>query len=102
MAGHGKQRQIQAMGHVLDEAGLTAAGRALDQHRHAVLPGLLEQHFFVAQGLIERRSPPGIDFDDFFRRIHDRHLTGIVHACTLPAGRYTPQAVCGHRLIAVK
>ncbi|MNI35378.1 hypothetical protein D3C73_894010 [compost metagenome] len=53
MTGHRVQRQVQAMRHVLDEAGLAAAGRAFDQHRHAVVPGLLEQHLLVAQGLVE-------------------------------------------------
>ncbi|MNG07599.1 hypothetical protein D3C84_909090 [compost metagenome] len=53
MAGHGVQRQFQAVGHVLDEAGLAAAGRAFDQHRHAVMPGLFEQRLLVVLGLIK-------------------------------------------------
>src|SRR5690606_10514591 len=55
MAGHGVQRQAQAVRHVLHETGLAAAGRSLDEDRHAMFPGLLEQGFFVTQGLIERR-----------------------------------------------
>ncbi|MNH16525.1 hypothetical protein D3C79_761710 [compost metagenome] len=53
VAGHGVQRQVQALGHVLDEAGLATTGGAFDQHRHAVAPGLFEQRQFVALRLVE-------------------------------------------------
>jgi len=72
MAGHGVQRQIQPMRHVLHEAGLAAAGRALDQHRHAVLPGLLEQLLLVAQRLVEgrvRRAGGSRDFNRIHRQV---------------------------------
>jgi hypothetical protein len=50
VAGHGVQRQAEARRHVRDEARLAAAGRALDQQRQAVLPGVLEDLHLVAGG----------------------------------------------------
>ena len=43
VAGDRVQRQAQPVRHVGDEAGLAAAGRALEQQRQAVAPGELEQ-----------------------------------------------------------
>ncbi|MNT08003.1 hypothetical protein D3C72_1427280 [compost metagenome] len=76
MTGDGIQRQAQTVRHVLHEASLAAAGRAFDQHRHAVLPGLLEQRLFVTQGLVEGRGMHGCGFDWIHGRIHYEYLTG--------------------------
>ena len=48
VAGDGVQRQPEPRRHVGDEAGLAAAGRALEQQRQAPPPGMLEQRAFVA------------------------------------------------------
>ena len=50
MAGHRDQRPPQAPGHVLDEARLAAAGRALEQDRQARGIGGLEDLDLVADG----------------------------------------------------
>ncbi|MCY1426671.1 hypothetical protein D9M71_424950 [compost metagenome] len=54
VAGHGVQRQVQALGHVLDETGLATAGGAFDQHRQAVAPGLFKQRQLIALCLVEK------------------------------------------------
>ncbi|MNZ83326.1 hypothetical protein D3C78_1020490 [compost metagenome] len=54
VAGHAVQRQSQAVRHVLHEARLAAPGRPLEQHRQAMLPGLLEDLHLVTHGHIER------------------------------------------------
>ncbi|MNE54644.1 hypothetical protein D3C80_1494370 [compost metagenome] len=66
VARHGVQRQVQAVGHVLDEAGLATARGALDQDRHAVSPGLLEQRLLIIQRLVE-------GFDRVFARLATVH-----------------------------
>ena len=53
VAGHGKQRQAEARGHVGDEAGLAATGGALDEQGQTVLPGVLEDLDLVRGGLVE-------------------------------------------------
>ncbi|MNO83201.1 hypothetical protein D3C76_744960 [compost metagenome] len=50
MAGHGMQRQLQTMRHVLHEAGLAAAGRPLEQYRQAMSPGLFEELHLIPHG----------------------------------------------------
>src|SRR3546814_3377263 len=69
------QRQVQPVRHVLHEAGLAAAGWTLDQHRHAMLPGLPEEHLFVAQRLVERDITRA---DQVLGRVHWQYLTAAV------------------------
>ncbi|MNE79604.1 hypothetical protein D3C80_1761050 [compost metagenome] len=103
MTGDGIQRQAQTVRHVLHETSLAAAGRAFDQHRHAVLPGLLEQRLFVTQGLVEGRGMHGCGFDWIHGRIHNEYLTGVIdHAYTLPATRRQAQVFWRLELITVK
>ena len=53
VAGHGVQRQVQAVRHVLHEARLATACGAFDQHRQVVAPGVFEQLLFVVLRLVE-------------------------------------------------
>ncbi len=48
------QRQLQPGRHVGDEAGLAAAGGALDQQRQAVAPSRFEHRAFVAERFVVR------------------------------------------------
>ena len=48
VTGHGDQRPLEVMGHGLDEAGLAAAGRPLEQDRQALAVRGLEHPLFVA------------------------------------------------------
>jgi len=75
MAGHGVQRQVEPMGHVLHETGLATAGRSLDQHRHAVAPGLLEERLFIAQRLVKRSTR---QVGKLLGRVHWQYLTAAV------------------------
>jgi hypothetical protein len=52
MAGHGVEGPAQALGHVAHQAGLAAAGGALDHHRQAVVVGVFEEGDFPALGLV--------------------------------------------------
>src|SRR5450755_1017556 len=56
----------QAEGHVLDEAGLAAAGRPLQHHRQALVVGRGEDLYFVAERLIIGLSgdPVGLECHD--------------------------------------
>jgi len=68
--------RVQPVRHVLHEAGLAAAGRPLDQHRHAMAPGLLEERLFVGLRLVERSA---IQTNiKMYRRIHWQYLTAAV------------------------
>jgi len=75
VAGHGVQRQVEPMGHVLHETGLAAAGRSLDQHWHAVAPGLLEERLFIAQRLVKRSTR---QVGKLLGRVHWQYLTAAV------------------------
>ena len=57
VAGDGVERPAEPGRHMGDEAGLAAAGRALEQQRQAVAKGLLEQRAFVAgRGVVAETS----------------------------------------------
>jgi len=51
---HHRHRAAELVGHVLDEAGLAAAGRALEEHRYLLRVGGLEERYFVVQRLVVR------------------------------------------------
>jgi len=75
MAGHRDQRAPQPPGHVLDEAGLAAAGGAFQQQRQALRGGGLEAGDLVAGGLVVRldRQHPGSQQ----RRVRCIHRRGV-------------------------
>ena len=56
MAGDGEERAAEARRHVLDEAGLAAAGRPLQEQRQAVAMRRLEERAFVARRADRRGS----------------------------------------------
>ena len=51
-AGHGNQRTLQVPRHVFHEAGLAAAGWALEQHGNVVGVGRLEKFDLVSLGRV--------------------------------------------------
>jgi hypothetical protein len=66
VAGDGDQGALEPPGHVLHEAGLAAAGGALEQHREAVAVGRLEDGDLVAHRLVV-----GLVDDEIFLGLQD-------------------------------
>ena len=60
VAGDRDQRPLQPPRHVLHEAGLAAAGRALEQHRQLVVPGRLEHLDLGADRRVVRLLVDGV------------------------------------------
>ena len=63
VTGDGDQGQSQAVGHVLQEAGLAAAGGALEHDRHLERVRLLEQLDLVAGGAVVRLGLDAVVLD---------------------------------------
>ena len=75
VAGQRDQRLAELPGHVFDEAGLAAAGRPLEHHRHAHGVGRFEQRHFIGDGAVIRFRVDRVLADDAVR---GRQIIGIL------------------------